>query len=215
LDVGSLAMPAALLVVGPDPTIRSEETFMAITHKQAVEKLHEWTDSLALRNHARAVEAAMRRAAHRYGAGAADEPRWAIAGFLHDADYERWPDEHPRRIVAWLREQGEPEIAQAIVAHFNPSDVPELTALDKALLACDELTGFIMACCLVRPEGIRSLNPSSVKKKLKDKSFAAKVDRGDVYAGVERLGVSLEEHTQLVIDALIPHAEALGIAGSH
>ena len=68
----------------------------------------------------------MRRAAHRYGAGAADEPRWAIAGLLHDADYDRWPDEHPRRIVAWLRERGEPEVAQAVVAHYNPADVPEL-----------------------------------------------------------------------------------------
>jgi predicted hydrolase (HD superfamily) len=79
---------------------------MAITYEDAVAKLHEWTDSPALRNHARGVEAAMRRAAHRYGAGAADEPRWAIAGLLHDADYDRWPEEHPRRIVAWLREQG-------------------------------------------------------------------------------------------------------------
>src|SRR3954471_3569902 len=130
---------------------------MAITYEDAVAKLHEWTDSPALRNHARGVEAAMRRAAHRYGAGAADEPRWAMAGLLHDADYDRWPEEHPRRIVTWLREQGEPEVAQAVVAHYNPPDVPELTSLDKALLACDELTGFVMACCLVRPDGIRSL----------------------------------------------------------
>jgi predicted hydrolase (HD superfamily) len=187
---------------------------MAITHEEAVAKLHEWTDSPALRNHARGVEAAMRRAAHRYGAGAADEPRWALAGLLHDADYDRWPDEHPRLIVAWLHEQGEPEIAQAVVAHFNPADVPELTLMDKGLLACDELTGFVMACCLVRPDGIRSLAPSSVKKKLKDKSFAAKVSRADVYSGAERLGVPLDEHIQLVIDALAPHAEALGIAGA-
>ena len=187
---------------------------MAITYEDAVAKLHEWTDSPALRNHARGVEAAMRRAAHRYGAGAADEPRWAMTGLLHDADYDRWPEEHPRRIIAWLREQGEPEIAQAVVAHFNASEVPELTALDKSLLACDELTGFVMACCLVRPDGIRSLSPSSVKKKLKDKSFAAKVSRDDVYSGVERLGVPLEEHIQLVIDALAPHAEALGIGGA-
>ena len=187
---------------------------MAITYDQAVAKLHEWTDSPALRNHARAVEAAMRRAAHRYGAGESDEPRWAITGLLHDADYDRWPEEHPRLIVAWLREQGEPEIAQAVVAHFDPSDVPELTALDKALLACDELAGFVMACCLVRPDGIHSLAPSSVKKKLKDKSFAAKVNRDDVYQGAERLGVNLDEHIQLVIDALTPHAEALGIGGA-
>jgi predicted hydrolase (HD superfamily) len=194
--------------------MRVEEASMAITYEDALAKLHEWTDSLALRNHARGVEAAMRRAAYRYGAGAADEPQWAMAGLLHDADYDRWPEEHPRLIVAWLSEQGEPEIAQAVVAHFNPADVPELTPLDKALLACDELTGFVMACCLVRPDGIHSLSPSSVKKKLKDKSFAAKVKREDVYGGVERLGVGLDEHIQLVIDALTPHAEELGIGGS-
>ena len=131
----------------------------------------------------------MRRAAHRYGAGEADEPRWAMTGLLHDADYDRWPDEHPRLIIAWLREQGEPEIAQAVEAHFDASAIPELTTLDKALLACDELTGFVMACCLVRPDGIHSLAPSSVKKKLKDKGFAAKVNRDDVYQGAERLGV--------------------------
>jgi predicted hydrolase (HD superfamily) len=187
---------------------------MAITYEDAVAKVEEWTDNSALRNHARGVEAAMRRAAHRYGAGAADEPRWAIAGLLHDADYDHWPDEHPRRIVAWLRERGEPEIAQAVVAHYNPADVPELTSLDKALLACDELTGFVMACCLVRPGGIHSLTPSSVKKKLKDRGFAAKVKREDVYGGAERLGVNLDEHIQLVIDALTPLADDLGIAGS-
>src|SRR3954451_14051141 len=183
---------------------------MAITHEDALAKLHEWTDSPALRNHARGVEAAMRRAAHRYGAGAADEPRWAIAGLLHDADYDRWPEEHPRRIVAWLREQGEPEVAQAVVAHFHPADVLELTPLDKALLACDELTGFVMACCLVRPEGIHSLTPSRVKKKLKDRSVADKVRGEDVSGGVERLAVKLDEPIQLVIDALRRHGDALG-----
>jgi predicted hydrolase (HD superfamily) len=186
---------------------------MAITYEQAEAKLHDWTESAALRNHARAVEAAMRAAAHRYGAGAADEQRWALTGLLHDADYDRWPDEHPRLIVAWLREQDEPEIAQAVTAHFDPGSIPELTTLDKGLLACDELAGFVMACCLVRPEGIRSLAPSSVKKKLKDKSFAAKINRNDVYQGAERLGANLDEHIQLVIDALKPHAEKLGIGG--
>ena len=186
---------------------------MAITYEEAAAKLREWTDSAALLNYARGVEAAMRRAAHRYGTGAADESRWAITGLIHDADYDRWPEEHPRRIVAWLRERDEPEVAQAVVAHCDPAAVPELTALDKALLACDELTGFVMACCLVRPDGIRSLAPSSVKKKLKDKGFAAKVSREDVYGGAERLGVGLDEHIQLVIDALTPHADALGLGG--
>ncbi|MHB1556287.1 MAG: HD domain-containing protein [Isosphaeraceae bacterium] len=187
---------------------------MAVSYEEAMAKLKEWTDNPALINHARGVEASMRRAAHRYGAGAADESRWAIAGLLHDADYDRWPDDHPRRIVAWLRERGEPEIAQAVVAHFDPAEVPELSTLDKALLACDELTGFVMACCLVRPDGIRSLAPSSVKKKLKDRGFAAKVKREDVDSGAERLGVALDEHIQLVIDALTPLADELGIGGS-
>jgi predicted hydrolase (HD superfamily) len=187
---------------------------MAITYEQAVARLNEWTESPALRNHARAVEAAMRRAAHRYGLGEADEPRWALAGLLHDADYDRWPEEHPRLIVAWLREQDEPELAQAVTAHFDPASIPDLTAMDKALLACDELAGFVMACCMVRPDGIHSLSPSSVKKKLKDKSFAAKINRNDVYQGAERLGANLDEHIQLVIDALTPHADALGITGA-
>jgi predicted hydrolase (HD superfamily) len=187
---------------------------MPITYEQAVAKMYEWTPSAALRNHARAVEAAMRIAAHRYGGGDADEPRWAITGLLHDADYDQWPEEHPRRVIKWLEEHEEPEIAHAVAAHFTAWGVAAVSPLDKALLACDELAGFVMACCLVRPDGIHSLSPSSVKKKLKDKSFAAKVDRSDVYAGPERLGVSLDEHIQLVIEALTPLADELGISGS-
>jgi predicted hydrolase (HD superfamily) len=156
----------------------------------------------------------MRLSASRYGGGESDGQRWAITGLLHDADYEQWPDQHPRLIVEWLKEHGEDEIAHAVSVHMTSWGIEPASALDKALLACDELTGFVMACCLVRPDGIRSLTPSSVKKKLKDKSFAAKVHREEVYSGVERLGVSLEDHTQLVIDALKPHAEALGISGS-
>lgn len=186
---------------------------MAITYEQAEAKLIEWTGSQALLNHARGVEAAMRLAAHRYGEGASDEPRWAMTGLLHDADYDRWPEDHPQRIIAWLIEQGEPEIAQAVLAHFDPAAIAELTLLDQALLACDELTGFVMACSLVRPEGIHTLTPQSVKKKLKDKGFAAKVDRELVVGGPARLGVNLDDHIQLVIDALRPHALALGLGG--
>ena len=104
--------------------------------------------------------------------------------------------------------------AHAVSAHYTKWGVPYETALDKALLACDELTGFVVACCLVRPEGVATLTPKSVKKKLKDKRFAAKVERAEVYAGVEKLGVDLGAHVQLVIDALKPHADELGIAGS-
>ncbi len=185
---------------------------MAITYEQAEALLREWTRSPALMNHARGVEASMKLAATRLGAGN-DEPRWAITGLLHDADYDQWPDEHPQRVIAWLQENGEPEIAQAVLAHFDPSQIPELALLDRALLACDELTGFVMACCLVRPEGIHSLAPSSVKKKLKDKGFAAKVDREIVAQGAALLGVALDEQIQLVIDALKPLANELGIAG--
>jgi predicted hydrolase (HD superfamily) len=132
---------------------------------------------------------------------------------LHDADYEKWPEDHPNRIVAWLRERGEPEIAHAISAHYTKWNVPHESPLDKALLACDELTGFIGACCLVRPDGIGSLTPKSVRKKLKDKSFAAKVDRAEIMAGVELLEVDLAAHVQFIIDSLLPHADELGIAG--
>ncbi len=186
---------------------------MALTREAAWAHLCQWTATDALRKHARAVELVMRAAAQRYGKGAADEEAWGIAGILHDADYEAWPEEHPRRIVAWLRDQGEEAIAHAISAHYTKWDVPYETALDKALLACDELTGFIGACALVRPEGIATLEPKSVVKKLKDKGFAAKVERAEVYAGAERLGVDLSEHIGFVIGVLRPHAAELGLSG--
>jgi predicted hydrolase (HD superfamily) len=186
---------------------------MAIDRATAWTKLCEWTKTDALRKHARAVEVVMRAAAHRYGAGAADEESFGIAGMLHDADYEAWPDEHPQRIVAWLREQGEEAIAHAVSAHYTRWNVPYETALDKALLACDELTGFVGACCFVRPDGIASLEPKSVIKKLKDKSFAAKVERAEVSAGAQLLGVELADHVAFVIGALQPHAAELGLQG--
>jgi len=186
---------------------------MNITYDEAQAKLHEWTESHALLAHARGVELTMRAAAYRYGQGADDEEQWGITGLLHDADYEKWPEDHPRYIVHWLEERDEPEIAHAIAAHNRAWDVPAEAPMDKALLACDELTGFIVACCFVRPDGIATLKPSSVKKKLKDKSFAAKVSRDDIDLGLELLGADLNEHVQLVIDALRPHAEELNITG--
>ena len=137
--------------------------------------------------------------AHRYGGGADDEEAWGIAGMLHDADYEKWPEDHPNRIVSWLREQGEESIAHAISAHHTGWGVPYESTLDKALIACDELTGFVGACCLVRPDGVHSLTPKSVKKKLKDKSFAAKVERSEINAGIEMLGADLTEHIAFII----------------
>lgn len=184
-----------------------------MTRAEAWDHLCAWTKSESLRKHARAVELVMRQAAHHYGAGMADEEKWGIAGMLHDADYDQWPEDHPKRIVDWLRNRGEEEIAYAISAHYTKWNVPYRSALDKALLACDELTGFVVAACLVRPEGVRTLEPSSIKKKLKDKAFAAKVDRSEISTGVEHLGADLTTHIQFVIEALRPHAVELGIEG--
>ena len=186
---------------------------MTLTRDAAWSKLCEWTETDSLRKHARAVEVVMRAAALRYGRGAEDVEAFGLAGMLHDADYERWPEEHPARVVAWLREIDLPVIAHAVSAHYTQWGVPYETQLDKVLLACDELTGFVGACCLVRPEGISTLTPQSVKKKLKDKAFAAKVERAEVKAGAEMLGVELGEHIQFVIDALKPHAAELGLEG--
>jgi predicted hydrolase (HD superfamily) len=185
---------------------------MALTRAEGWSLLCEWTSGEALRRHARAVELVMRAAALRYGAGAPDEERWGLAGMLHDADYERWPEEHPHRIVAWLRERGEPELAHAISAHYTGWGVPHESALDKALLACDELTGFVGACALVRPDGLATLEAKSVLKKLKDKGFAAKVERHEVHRGTELLAADLAEHIQFVIETLRPHAAELGLA---
>ncbi|ACY17909.1 metal-dependent phosphohydrolase [Haliangium ochraceum] len=187
---------------------------MPLTRDDAWAHLCEWTKTDALRNHARAVELVMRAAAQRYGEGEAEVEAWGIAGMLHDADYEAWPEVHPDKIVAWLRERDEEAIAHAISAHYTKWGVPYDSQLDKALLACDELTGFVGACALVRPEGISTLTAKSVKKKLKDKRFAAKVERAEVQAGAELLGVELGEHITFVIEALKPHAEELGLTGS-
>jgi predicted hydrolase (HD superfamily) len=187
---------------------------MTLDYQRAAEQLHAWTSTASLLLHAQAVETVMRQAALRYGGGVADEEAWRIAGLLHDADYERWPSEHPKRIVAWLREQRAEEIAYAVSAHYTKWGVTPKSQLDKALLACDELTGLIVACCLVRPDGIASLEPRSVKKKLKDKAFAAKVDRSEIQSGVQLLGVELDDHIRFVIDALRPHADELQLGGS-
>jgi predicted hydrolase (HD superfamily) len=181
-----------------------------LTRDEAWAHLCEWTRSDALRKHARAVELVMRAAAGRYGAPGEVE-RWGLAGMLHDADYEAWPEEHPRRIVAWLRERGEPQVAHAVSAHYTKWGVAYESLLDKALLACDELTGFVGACALVRPDGLSTLEAKSVLKKLKDKGFAAKVEREEVRRGAELLEVDLAAHVDFVIGALRPHAGELGL----
>jgi predicted hydrolase (HD superfamily) len=185
---------------------------MPISREKALQQLHAWTTNPSLLTHARSVEIVMRAAASKYGDGA-DANIWGITGLLHDADYDQWPEDHPQRIVDWLREQGEEELAYAVSFHQTKWNLPPKTMMDKCLLACDELTGFVIACCLVRPEGIATLEPKSVKKKLKDKAFAAKVDREIIKSSVELLGVDMDSHIQFVIEALKPYAQELGISG--
>jgi putative nucleotidyltransferase with HDIG domain len=172
----------------------------------------EYTNSDSLRKHMLAVEGAVRAYARRFGE---DEEKWGIVGLLHDFDYERWPNppDHPLRGAAILAERGYPDdVIYAIKSHADYlPDCPRVSKLDKTLYACDELAGFITAVAMVRPEGIYGMQASSVKKKLKQKSFAAAVKREDITAGAADLGVELDEHIQFVIDALVPHAAALGL----
>jgi len=176
--------------------------------KEAFDLLKSLTKSESLLRHMRTVELVMAAYATKLGE---DPNKWAVAGLLHDADYEAFPDKHPNVIVEKLNALGETEIAHAISAHYTQWNVPYDTLLDKALLACDELTGFIVACCQVRPDGIASLEPKSVIKKLKDKGFAAKVDRYEVRKGVELFGVDMTEHIALIIDTLRENREELAI----
>ena len=179
-----------------------------MTRTEARTLLTEMTDSPALLRHMRTIELVMEAYAEKFGA---DKEKWAIAGLLHDADYEKFPDQHPAVIVKKLNEMGEPEVAYAISAHYTKWNVEYKSLMDKALLACDELTGFIVACSQVRPEGIGTLETKSVIKKLKDKSFAAKVERDEVYKGVELLGTTLEEHISFIINILRNNRQELAI----
>ena len=154
----------------------------------------------------------MRGAAYRYGNGFEDEELWGIAGMLHDADYDQWPEDHPNRIVVWLRERDEEELAYAISAHYTKWGVPHNSQLDKALLACDELTGLITAVTLVRPsKSISDLKVRSVRKKWKDKAFASGVDRLDIERAALDLDVELWTHVSNVIEAMRSVAFELGL----
>jgi putative nucleotidyltransferase with HDIG domain len=173
--------------------------------------LTEYTKSEALRRHALAVEAAVREYARR---GGEDEDAWGNVALLHDFDYELHPtlDKHPQDGAPILRERGYPEwFVRAVLSHAEHLELERTTALERTLFACDELAGFVHACGLVRPDGIATLEPSSVKKKLKQKSFAAGVHRDEVYAGAELIGVPLDEHIATVIAALRPIAAELGL----
>ncbi|MBT1698019.1 HD domain-containing protein [Fulvivirgaceae bacterium PWU4] len=179
-----------------------------MTLTEARQLLAEMTKSASLLRHMRTVELVMEAYADKFGES---KEEWAVAGLLHDADYEVHPEQHPGVIVQKLRDAGEEKIAHAISAHYTKWNVPYTNQLDKALLACDEITGFIVACCQVRPDGIATLESKSVIKRLKDKSFAAKVDREEVYKGAELLGVDLQEHIAFIIDVLRRNRAELGI----
>jgi predicted hydrolase (HD superfamily) len=172
----------------------------------------EWIESDSLRKHVLGVEAAMCAYARRDGE---DEEKWAITGLVHDLDYERYPDldtGHPRYALAELEERGYPQdIIDAVAGHADFMGVPRETRLAKALYGVDELSGFVVACALVRPTGIDGMKPKSVRKKLKQPSFAAKVDRGQIQQAIEELDVDETEHIQLVIDALAENQSELGL----
>jgi putative nucleotidyltransferase with HDIG domain len=181
----------------------------------ALALLHEWTESEALRRHAYAVEAAVREYARRRGE---DEAAWGNVALLHDFDYERHPtlDQHPQDGAPYLRERGYPEwFVRAILSHAGhlQDTAARESDLEHVLFACDELAGFVHACALVRPEGLSTLEPRSVRKKLKQKSFASGVHREDVIEGAQELGVDLDDHILVVIEALRPISGELGLPG--
>jgi len=174
-----------------------------ISRTEAWNLLCEWTKGESLRRHALAVEAAMRVYAGRFGE---DEELWGATGLLHDLDYERYPsleDGHPRFALRELEARGyPPELVRAVASHAEYMGVPRETLMEKALFAVDELSGFVLACAYVRPDGLRGMTAKSVKKKMKSASFAAAVSRDDLRQGAEELGVDFDEHVEVVIAAL-------------
>jgi putative nucleotidyltransferase with HDIG domain len=179
--------------------------------EQAWVTLTRYTKSESLLRHALAVEASTAWYARNLGE---DEELWRVTALLHDFDYEIHPtlDKHPQDGAPMLREEGYPEeVIDAILSHANHTSVPRDTPLKKTLFACDELSGFVHACGLVRPTGLEGLEPKSVKKKLKQPSFAAGVSRADVYEGAELIGLELDQHIANIVEALQPIASELGL----
>ena len=188
-----------------------------ISREDAWALLTEWVTQPPLRRHCLAVEAAMRAYAARDGE---DVELWGVTGLLHDADYERHPDMtdtlagHPRTIIAELeRLDAPPEMVRAIASHADYLGVTRDTAMERTLHSVDELSGFIVACAMVRPDGINGLEPKSVRKKLKQPSFAAAVNREELQSSAAELGIPFDEHVAFVIAALEDQAEPLGISG--
>jgi putative nucleotidyltransferase with HDIG domain len=184
-----------------------------VTRDVAWSILTEFTAGDSLRKHARAVEASMRAYATRFGE---DPERWGTAGLLHDFDYEMHPraPHHPMKGAEILIARGLPsDVVYAILAHADYSGMPRVSLLDRALYACDELTGFVHAVALVRPgKVVTGLTPASVRKKLKDRAFARTVNREDVYRGAAELGVDLDAHIAFVAEALAGVASEVGLA---
>ncbi len=184
------------------------------TRDRAWETLTRYTKSESLLRHALAVEASTRYYARKFGE---DEELWGVAALLHDFDYEIHPtlDEHPQDGAPILREEGYPEeVVETVLSHAEHLNMPRDTQLKKTLFACDELSGFVHACGLVRPTGLEGLESKSVRKKLKQPSFAAGVHRDEVYKGAEELGIELDEHIANVVAALQPIAQELGLRTS-
>jgi putative nucleotidyltransferase with HDIG domain len=181
----------------------------------ALALLEEWVESDSLRRHCLAVEAAMRAQAQERGG---DEELWGLCGLLHDLDYDRYPDPntgHPRMALAELERLGyPPELIRAVASHADYLGVSRESEMERALAAVDELSGFILACAYVRPSGIHGLTPKSVRKKLKQPSFAAAVNRDDITRGAEELGVELDRLIESVVQALEPLATELGVDGA-
>ena len=184
------------------------------TREDAWKLFCEWTQSDSLRKHVLGVEAAMVAYAREWGE---DEELWAATGILHDLDYERYPDletGHPRHALEELRRLDYPEeVVDAVAGHATFLGVPRETRLAKTLYAVDELSGFVAACALVRPTGIHGLTPKSVKKKMKQPSFAAAVNRDEIRAGADDMGVDFDEHVTRVIAAMEERADELGLEG--
>ncbi len=182
---------------------------MTPNRQQSFDLMCQYTHSDSLRRHMLAVETAMAAYARKLGE---DPELWSIVGLLHDFDYEQWPQppDHPLQGSRILQEQGYPdEVIHAIQSHVEQTGVPRNSRLDKALFACDELCGLITAVAYVRPQGIQGMQARSVRKKMKQKSFAAAVNRDDIVQGAEDFAVELNEHIQFVIDALCEKAEEL------
>jgi putative nucleotidyltransferase with HDIG domain len=182
--------------------------------EEAWQLVEEWVQSESLRKHLLGVETGMRAYARRWGE---DEELYGVTGLLHDLDYERYPDletGHPRRALALFRERGySPDLIDAVAGHAEFLGVPRETRMARTLYAVDELSGFLAACALVRPTGIEGMTPKSVKKKLKQPSFAAGVNREEVRRGAEELGVDFDEHVAFLISAMEERADELGLRG--